>query len=86
MTPEELKKILDVILGSSGVAEISRDTPNSRLSGFVVHPGFRGKDLSERRRWIHDSLRQELGPRAQDVGNLFFLSPEEYDETFAGAA
>lgn len=82
LTVEELQAALSDILGSGGKSEVSRDTPESRITGFVAHSEFRGLALDERRKRIFDALRDRLGGRSQDVGTLFFLSPEEYEETF----
>ena len=82
LTVAELQQVLTEILGPAGRAEVARDTPQSPITGFVAHPEFRGLSLAERRARVWEGLRDHLGPRAQEVGTLFFLSPAEYEETF----
>ena len=82
LTVEELREAIIDILGPAVRAEVSRDAPDARISGFVAHPAFRGLAPSDRRRTLMEPLHSRLGPRSPQVGPLFFLSPEEYEETF----
>ena len=63
--------------------EISRWTPEERVSGLVARAEFRGLAVVERFQIVQDVLRKGLGERAEDVGLIFVFTPEEfvdYDE------
>ncbi|CAN5614474.1 hypothetical protein BH11ARM2_BH11ARM2_21900 [soil metagenome] len=95
LTEYEVREALREWLGPDAVIDINRESPDSRLAGWIVHPGFQGVSALTRRNWLlegyqggrslskWEGLRKQFGHRATQIGMIFALSPYEYESAFA---
>ena len=94
LVDEELSSALKGWLGSEAVVEVSRDTPDGRITGWIMHPYFHTVDRSTRQDWLwlgfHEGkglndwpgLRTMYGELATQIGMIFTFSPLEYENAF----
>ena len=98
LNANEVTESLKAWLGEGTTVELSRDSPEGRLTGWIMHPAFAGISRAVRQEWLWngfsdegalphwEGLRSRLRERAAQIGLFLTFSPHEYEQTFAEAA
>src|SRR5437868_15294294 len=91
---QAVRQALTDWLGPRGLVEVSRDEPEGRITGWIMHPSFAGVDNATRQDWIWQGLPQpgslpmwsglrgRFGDKAAQIGMIFTFSPFEYESAF----
>jgi stress-induced morphogen len=58
--------------------EIDRDATTGKIGGRMVSAAFAGRSFLQRQNRIHNLLRREFGPEAQELSLIFTYTPQEY--------
>jgi len=58
LTAEEVRSALQGWLEPEALVEVSRDQPNGRITGWIMHPGFTGISHATRQAWLWDGFEQ----------------------------
>ena len=98
LTATQVTTALENSLGDGIQTGLARNGPASRVTGWIVYPGFQGVPRVNRQEWLWDGFDEEgtlprwkglrgiFGERASQIGMVFTFSPREYEQTFAEAA
>jgi len=93
LTPKEVTDALNGWLGTEGRANVGWTSPGSRITGYIVHPNFRGLAPKERQDWLWNGVPKPRGgdwtglnavfkERATQIGVILAYSPDEYEQLF----
>ena len=92
LTSTEVSAALNDWLGATGIVEVSRDQPNGRITGWIMHPDFTGVSIAERQSWLWNGfgeeghfkrwsgLRGTFQDRTTQIGLILTYSPAEYED------
>src|SRR5258706_16328791 len=98
LKPEEVARALKDWLGDRAIVDVSRDDPNGRITGWIMHPDFTGVSRVVRQSWLSDGfgeegklsqwagLRGTFKERATQIGLILTYSPAEYENAFGDSA
>ena len=98
LKPEAIIKALQALLGPDSAIELSRDDPAGRITGWIMHPGFKGISHHGRQEWLWNGsseegdlpkwqgLRNAFGERSAQIGLVLTYSPLEYQNAFDESA
>jgi hypothetical protein len=98
LKPEEVTHALREWLGERGSVEVSRNGPEERITGWIMHPDFTGVSRAIRQSWLWDGfgeegmlpqwqgLRGTFRDRAGQIGLILTYSPAEYENAFGESA
>ena len=90
----EVSNALKQWLGADAIVDVSRESPDSRITGWIMHPHFAGVDRATRQDWVWtgfhqpgklpewSGLREIFKNRADQIGMIFTFSPIEYENAF----
>ncbi len=85
-------------VGANALIELSRDSAEGRITGWIVHEAFAKVDRSTRQTWLWDGmsgnqllkpwkgLRGTFGELATQIGLVLSFSPTEYENAFGESA
>ena len=95
---EDVEAALAKWLGEGGLIDVSRDSKNGRITGWVMHPSFKGVSRADHQSWLWEGygdegsltrwqgLRGTFQERASQIGLLLTFSPAEYENAFGKSA
>ena len=98
LTADEVRSVLQIWLGEAGLVEVSRDEPNGRITGWIMHPEFTGVSHATRQAWLWDGfeqvgslvqwkgLRGTFRERSTQIGLILTFSPAEYENALGLSA
>ncbi len=98
VTAEEVEQALTDWLGPDGRVEVSRDGPQGRITGWVMHPDFTGVSRATRQSWLWDGFAEEgelqpwaglrgtFNKRATQIGLMLTYSPSEFENAMGKSA
>ena len=98
LTADDVQSALQGWLGPEGRVEVSRDQPNGRITGWIMHPYFTGVSHAERQEWLWNGfvqrgllehwrgLRETFKERSTQIGLILTYSPAEYENALGQSA
>jgi len=91
LTSKEVQAALEGWLGSSAIVDVSREVPNGRITGWIMHPSFAGVPAADRQSWLWngygdqgtlprwDGLRGKSKGQSTQIGLILTYSKLEYE-------
>ena len=98
LTEDEVKAAVEGWLGPLGQIHMSRGGPGSRITGWIMHPDFKGVMHADRQGWLWNGfgeegtlkpwkgLRETFKERSSQIGLILTYSPAEYENAFGQSA
>jgi hypothetical protein len=87
----KVKDALGAWLGPEGMVDLEKAGKSGRITGWIMHPAFRGIPRAERQKWLWtgfeqvgtlpewNGLRNLFGEGSAQIGVILTYSPEEYE-------
>jgi hypothetical protein len=94
----DVQAALNGWLEPMGLVEVSRDKPDGRITGWIMHPLFLGVSHAERQKWLWEGfegtdllkqwqgLRGTFKGRSTQIGLILTYSPAEYENALGQSA
>jgi hypothetical protein len=98
LTADEVHSAIKDWLGQAGLVDVSREQPDARITGWIMHPEFTGISHATRQAWLWDGfeqsgsleqwkgLRGTFRERSAQIGLILTYSPAEYENALGISA